>query len=37
MPSEEETGAVTTMLTAVATSGTLQLGYDAAREWIKKG
>jgi len=27
---------VTTMLTAVATSDTLQIGYDAAREWIKK-
>jgi hypothetical protein len=26
-----------TMLTAVATSDTLQIGYDAAREWIKKG
>jgi hypothetical protein len=27
---------VASMLTAVATSDTLQIGYDAAREWLKK-
>jgi hypothetical protein len=27
---------VATMLTAVAVSDTLQIGYDAARQWIQK-